>query len=129
MGILKMNWPTISWMNVMATSTPLYGYGQVVYLRESAALGFIEPVKISGVHLGKDGWLYTINATLSPPSPGGFGDRRSLVNTQLLYYSEGEFVLVCDAYLLAEANAKLNYERIKTQRQALCPDNPTAGTG
>jgi hypothetical protein len=113
----------------MATSIPLYEFGQVVYLRESAATGFIEPVKISGVHRGKDGWLYTINVTMSPPSSGGFGDRRSMVNTQLLYYSESEFVTVCDAYLLAEANAKLAYDRIKAQRRALCPDEPTSGTG
>lgn len=113
----------------MVTTKPLYGPGDVVYFRESAALGFIEAVKVSGVHLGKDGWQYSINASLSPPSPGVFLDRRSLVGTQVLLYTEDELVTVCDAYTLAEANAKLNYERLKAQRQALCPDNPTTGTG
>jgi len=108
------------------TTKPLYGLGDVVYLKESAALGFIEAVRIGGVHLGKDGWVYSISTSMVPPSPGMFLDRRSLVGTQILLYTEDELVTVCDAYVLAEANAKIQYERIKAQRQALCPDNPTA---
>lgn len=111
----------------MAMTNPLYAPGDVVYLRESAAMGFLEAVKISGAHIGKDGWQYSINASMSPPA-GAYLDRRSGIGTQVLYYTEDEFVTVCDAYVLAEANAKLNYDRIKAQRQALCPDNPTAGT-
>lgn len=110
-------------------AAPTYSYGQVVYLRESAALGILEAMRISGVHQGKDGWLYTVNASLSPPTPGSFADRRSLVSTQVLYYSESEFVSLCDAYLLAEANAKRRYDQIKAQRQVYCPDEPTSGTG
>ncbi len=106
-------------------ATNKYDFNQVVYFRESAANGFIEAVRISGVHLGKDGWLYTINASLTPPSGGIFTDRRSRVNTQILHYSESELVTVCEAYVLAEASAKLTYDRIKAQRESLCPDTGT----
>ena len=108
----------------MATN-PLYSYGTVVYFKESAALGFIEAIRISGVHQGINGWMYSINTAMGPGSPGGFQDRRSLVNTQVLYYSEDEFVTLRDAYLLAEANAKLTYDKLKAQRQSLFPDEPT----
>ena len=110
-------------------TNPKYDYGAVVYLKESAALGFIERMRISGVHLHQNGWVYTIDASLSPPSPGNFVDRRSHINTQQLYFSEDEFVTLCDAYLLAEANAKATYDRIKASRQTFCPESDvTAGT-
>jgi hypothetical protein len=118
----------------MATTSPKYAIGDVVYLRESAALGFLEAVKVNGIHLGRDsdGWLYTVNASLSPPSAGAYMDRRSHVSTQILYYGEDEFVTHCDALVLAEANARVAYEKLKAQRQVYCPDqpstNPTAGT-
>lgn len=108
-------------------TNPLYDYGEVVYLRESAAMGSLEAVKISGAHLGQNGWMYSINSSLSPASMGGHPDRRSHVSTQTLYYSEDEFLSLCDALVLVEANTKAAYERAKAQRQAFCPDNPTQG--
>jgi hypothetical protein len=109
----------------MATISPKFGVGDSVYFKESAALGFIEATRVSGVHLGQNGWLYTTATTLSPPSPGAYQDRRSLVGTQILYYTEDELCDKCEALILAEANAKRNYDRIKAQRQAICPDSPT----
>ncbi len=107
------------------TSSPLYGIGDVVYFRESAALGFLEAVRISGATLRFGGWLYTINANMRPPTAGSFHDRRSLVSTEVMYYSESELVVLCEAMILAEANAKRAYDRIKAQRQLHCPDSPT----
>ncbi len=108
-------------------TNPKYDVGQVVYFRESAALGFLEAVRIGGISLGPNGWLYALNMTMMPPSPGGHQDRRSWVSTQILYYTEDEFVLHYDALVLAEANAKAAYLRVQAQRQAFYPDNPTQG--
>lgn len=108
----------------MATN-PKYTVGDVVYLRESAAIGSLEAVKIWGVHLGQNGWVYTINA--SHPGHSGGLDRRSNIGAQTLYYTEDEFLLLCDALVLVEVNAKAAYDRAKAQRQAFCPDNPTEG--
>jgi hypothetical protein len=109
----------------MATS-PQYTVNDVVYLRESAAMGFLEAVKVSGVHLGQTGWLYTFNIGLTPPSPGGAHlDRRSNIGTQTLYFTEDELVLYCEAIRLAEDNAKRAYESFRAQRLALCPDELT----
>lgn len=107
-------------------SNPAYTVGDVVYIKESAALGSLEAVRIYGVHLGQNGWMYSINVSMAPPSFGGGGlDRRSQIGTQTLYYTEDEFLLLCDAVVLVEANAKASYERAKAQRQIYCPDNPT----
>lgn len=113
----------------MAITAPAYDINEVVYLRESAALGFIEAVRITGVHKYKDGWVYTIGSRVSGPQHAAvYGDRISHVHGQTLYFSEDELVSHCDALILAEANATNNLQRIQSQRIAICPIEPTAGT-
>lgn len=103
-------------------TNPKYTVGDSVYLKESAALGFLEAVLISGVHLGQNGWMYSIDVNIQRPAPiAQYGDRKSLVNTATLFFSEEEFVELCDALTLAEVNAQLALNRLKAQRQALCP--------
>lgn len=106
---------------VPSTDTPLYDRGDIVYLRESAALGFLEAVQISGVMRGPNGWLYAIVAKAGQPmAPSHFGDRITAVQGMILYFSEDEFVTVCDAQLLVEANLQTQLSRIQAQRAALC---------
>jgi hypothetical protein len=112
----------------MAMTTPKFEFEAIAYFKESAALGFIEAVRINGVHLGKNGWMYSINMSLSPPTAGFFTERRSMVNTQIIYYSEDELLTECEAFTLATESARLNYVRLDAQKQVLCPDDPTAGT-
>ena len=108
---------------------PIYSPGDIVYLRESAALGFLEAVQISGLMYGPNGWLYTIKAKAGQPTaPSHFGDRITAVQGMILYFSEDEFVTVCDAQALVEANLQLQLDRIKLQRASQCPDaDVTAG--
>lgn len=104
-------------------NAPTYSPGEVVYLKESAALGFLEAVRISGVMYTQNGWLYTIQAKSGlPVSPSHFGDRRIAVHGATLYFSEDEFLTVCDAELLVEANLQAQLDRIKLQRSIQCPD-------
>jgi len=101
---------------------PKFDINDTVYLRESAALGFLEAVRITGVHKYKDGWVYTIGSRVANPRhPATFGDRISHVHGQTLYFSEDEFVTHCDALFLAEANATNMLQRIQSQRMAICP--------
>lgn len=109
-------------------TTPLYDTGQVVYLRESAAIGLIEPVRISGIMLGPDGgWLYSISASPANQAPGLYGDRRSLTNNATLWFSETELISQCDALLVAEANALKTYEQVHAQRLQICGGVPLPG--
>lgn len=104
-------------------SQPLYEPGDIVYLRESAALGFLEAVQINGLMYGPNGWLYTVRSKASQPMAfTHYGDRVSLVNGSVLYFSEDEFVTVCDAQVLVEANLQAQLDRIKAQRSSQCSD-------
>lgn len=100
----------------------LYSPGDVVYFKESAAMGKIEAVRISGVSLNNNGWLYTLSNTISAGSPGSYFERRSPVGTQVLMFSEDELISLCAAYALAETSAKAIYDKVKAQRIALCGD-------
>lgn len=97
-----------------------YSIGDVVYLRESAALGQLEPLKISGVTLNTVGWLYTISVRNGPPG-GALGDRRSNIGHEVIYFTEDEFLSLYDALVLIEANTLAAYNRAVAQRQALFP--------
>jgi hypothetical protein len=107
---------------------PTYDIGDVVYLRESAALGFLEAVVISGISRGPNNWVYSIVARAGQPAaPALYGDRITAVQGMILYFSEDEFVTVCDAQALVEANLQAQLDRIQLQRASQCPDDVTAG--
>lgn len=101
------------------TETPKYTERDVVYLKESAALGFLEAVTISGVMKNNGKWLYTINVSAAPMTTL-YGDKRSLVHGNTLYFSEDEFVLMCDALDLAEAHAQRVLDKVKAQKAMFC---------
>lgn len=108
------------------SSAPLYDIDDVVYLKESAALGFLEAVKINGVTLSRQGWIYTIEAKAAyPQAPTTFGDRITAVQAMTLYFGEDEFVTPCDAMALVEANLQEQLVRIQAQRSSICAE--TAG--
>lgn len=113
----------------MPTNAPLYDVNDVVYLKESAALGHLEAVSISGVISRGASWLYSIHASRGRVrAVAHYGDRITTTNAKTLYYTEDEFVLLCDALDLAEANAQAHLARIQAQRATMCPDDETAGT-
>lgn len=102
-------------------SAPTYDVGNVVYLKESAALGFLEAVKISGIYRNTDGWIYTTEARSAQPSAAAtYGDRISFTNRATLYFSESEFVDVCAALDLAEAYAQRLLQSIQARKASLC---------
>ena len=110
------------------SEAPLFNIGDIVYLRESAALGYLEAVRISGITKTRVGWIYTVSArTPGPIAVAHHGDRINSVAGSVLYFTESEFVLVCDALDLAEANVKRQLDKIQAQKASLCVE-PTSGT-
>ena len=110
----------------MPINPPLYNVNDTVYLRESAALGHLEAVSISGIYSRSDSWMYTI--LVARPGVTGvahYGDRITVTNASTLYFTEDEFVLLCDALDLAEANAQAQLARIQAQRSTLCGGDTT----
>lgn len=103
--------------------TPLYDVGNRVYLRESAAMGFLEPVVISGVMLGVGGWLYSWRAGPDPSASGrSSGDRRSFGSGHQLYLDESEIVDLCTAIGLAELNMMAALSRLQQLKSTHCPE-------
>jgi len=109
---------------------PLYEAGSVVYLKESAILGFIESYVIDNVGRSGngDGWIYTIQVSPArPASAPHYGERRSLVNGATMFFKECEFVSIHDALLLAEAYLKEQLSAIQAQINITCvrPESDT----
>jgi hypothetical protein len=106
----------------MTLEAPTYSPGDVVYLRESAALGFLEAVQISGLVYSNGMWLYSIQAKVgNPQAPATYGDRITAVHGKTIFFTQNELVDVCEALRLAEANAQRNLDRLQAQRASLCP--------
>lgn len=79
-------------------SLPLYSIGDVVYLRESASIGALESVRISGVCASGSNWLYQVNAAPNNlMAATTYGDRISHVTNNAVYYQSSEFCVLCDA--------------------------------
>lgn len=107
----------------MPYTPPAYESGSVVYMRESAVLGFLEPHTINSVYMGQDGWVYTVLAkSTTMSSVGSFGERRSMVNGALLQFNECEFVNLCQALLLAKSYHERQLNAINSKLQSHCDD-------
>ena len=107
----------------MPTTNPIFNVDDVVYLRESAALGFLEALKIGEIRSSADNyvWLYGIAAKTSGVQvPAQFGDRINLAPEATLYFTEEELVTVCDALTLSEENLKRQLASIQLQKSSLC---------
>ncbi len=99
---------------------PLYEEGDTVYLRESAAIGFLEAVIISGIRRGDNKWLYSVQAGISQRNATHYGDKISFVNGAQLLFTEEEFVPLCTALDLAEANLQRQLADIQRRKASLC---------
>lgn len=102
---------------------PKYDINDIVYLRESAALGFLEAVRINGLTKRDNDWVYSIYAgTVGAANANLYGDRRSLINGSLLYFTENEFVTEYEAMVLTKANLERQLDSIDRQIQSKYPN-------
>lgn len=110
-------------MTIRDPDKPLYKNNDVVYLKESAALGFLEAVRISSVYRTNSEWLYTVYAgRMGAVAPSHFGDRISLTGANILSFTEDEFVNECEALTLSQANLQRQLDSIKAQKDSKYPD-------
>jgi hypothetical protein len=85
-------------------------------------------MRISGISRAKGAWIYSVSARAPGPiAVPHHGDRITAVSGSVLYFTETEFVLLCDALVLAEANVARQLAQLQLQRTNLCTE-PTAGT-
>jgi len=103
-----------------SSNGPRYKVNDVVYLRESAAIGFLEAVIISGVTWGSNQWLYSVRAGISQRNATHYGDKVSFVNGAQLLFTEEEFIPLCTALDLIEANLQRQLADIQRRKASLC---------
>lgn len=93
----------------MAPQAPKYGIGDSIYLRESAALGFLEAFVIIKIEYNSDGViLYELaTGTKTPSATMTIGDRNTGLITVPVKLAEYDLVNHCEAIRLAIANVEL----------------------
>lgn len=104
-------------------AAPAYDIGNIVYLRESAAIGHLEAMKVSGVSRHGSSWLYTVATNIANPlSASHYGDKIAHVNSKIIHFTESEFVNLCDALTLCRANAARILDNLDRQIDTLCEE-------
>jgi len=105
-------------------SVPQYQVDDIVYLIESAKVGFIESYRISGVRQNEAGvWMYLV--AVSPRSTAGstYGDRITLQQNLDFELVESELCAYCDAVNLALAAVQANVSRLQALKSAHCEES------
>jgi hypothetical protein len=101
----------------------------VVYLRSSAQIGFLEAYKISGIfQLRNDRYVYTIDINRRPPSAQTLGDHIDLKRIQTLYFTEDELLTFCEAETLVVQNLERRLREEKARFAARCSVSPGSGS-
>jgi hypothetical protein len=98
----------------MSASNPKYKIGDVVYLRESAMLGFIESYQVGGIRIDPryNKWTYEIYIRPRGPETSTVIDMATLRNiNEKLAFMEDELIEFCDAlaYAITNTTNRLNY--------------------
>lgn len=80
-------------------AAPTYDIGEIVYLRESAGVGFLESYQIAMVSRSPDGlsWYYHFNIKTKQAVIMSFGDRITKQVADQLVYTEAELITLCEA--------------------------------
>jgi hypothetical protein len=106
----------------MAT-TPTHKIGDVVYLKESAALGFLETVLIKRISSTVDGtWNYGIDVAVRPSQGGTYGDMIGGTTMRQVVYSEAELITKCEALQLCLNYATRLKDAIAAKFEAACDE-------
>jgi len=93
---------------------PKYKIDDVVYLRSSAVIGFLEAAKISSMQTYQGQWIYTIYAGGPSVVPNStYGDRKSLLDKSTLYFTESEFVTLCEALPMMRAHLQDRLDKVE----------------
>lgn len=111
---------------------PIYNQGDTVYLRDSAALGFLEAYIVKSIVHRPDGLIhYYLSTHLKPPTANmTMGDRNTgRVLRQITFY-ESDLISYCEALVLAIENTEKQLASLQAQYVISgCAGEGTEGTG
>jgi len=105
-------------------SLPIYQVDDIVYLIESANVGFIESYRITGVRQDSAGWWYNISVEARAPVGGQtYGDRITLRRDLDFELQEASLCDYCTAVGRALAAARAQVARLEALYAAQCEDS------
>lgn len=112
-------------------NTPLYSIDDVVYLRESAGIGFIEAYSVAAVSYDVSGnVIYKLRTGVRPPNnPATIGELSSGLHFLPLLVLESQLVTYCEAVDMAIAVEELKLAELRRYKDANCSSDGTDGTG
>ena len=98
-------------------TSPGYSISDVVYLRASAALGYLESYRVDGIVYDEitSAWKYRIDITAAQGAGFTVGHTNDLRAERILYFTESELMTGCDAMTLVETNFTSRLARIQAQ--------------
>lgn len=106
-------------------SNPKFDIGDIIYLEESAKLGFLESYSISTVRQDADGtWIYSISVPMRPPHNNmTYGDRITLRNDIVFEIAESDIIDFCDAVDLAISTKQSELSKLQSLKSIQCEDS------
>jgi len=106
----------------MAATTPAFDIGDVVYLKSSAEIGFIEATRISNIGYNTLTKLpmYLISRQPKPPQEATVGDQVDLKSDLDYWLTEDELLVYCDALDMAITAQEAQLAKLRARRDAQC---------
>ena len=102
-------------------SIPKYVAGDIVYLIESAKVGFLESYQVAAVSMVVgNNWQYTIAVPARSPSGATYGDRNQLKRGFDFQLDESELITYCEALTYAESYLQSQLTKIQSLKAAQC---------
>lgn len=113
--------PTVAY-TAPAAQVPTFAVDQILYLKESAALGFLEAIRIKNITYGRSGWIYAVDFNPRQPTTAPYyGDSIFFQQRATVYFREDEFVTKSQALVIIKAYLELRLEEINSMISEL-PD-------
>ena len=107
-----------------------YNVGDMVFLSESARIGFLESYRVNKVIQYDTGiWRYEIIISAKPPSISQtVGDRITLKSGEIIVFEEYELITMCDALDLAITSVQSRLDELRRTKATYCRSEGS-GTG
>lgn len=108
----------------MEFQKPIYNPGDIVYLKESAAIGFLEAYKVVHAKFNADGTVaYVLDTSVKSPTVATFGDMVGPPRYSALTINESDLVDYCGGLDLAIAVHERQLASLQAKRASICVDN------
>jgi hypothetical protein len=106
-----------------------FNVGDLVYLRSSAQIGFLESYRVTEVFQAvRNRWLYRVDIDQKPPSSQTVGDQIDLKSGTRLIFDEDELLVFCEAQTIIVDFLRRRLTAEQARLDARCPSVGSTGS-